>query len=104
MTERITPGQFHAAAGVDDWRVVAAEACAYFRTGSFATGVSLVDAIGVLADAANHHPDVDLRYGTVTVRLTTHAVGGLSERDVELARQISAAARELGIPADPAAG
>jgi 4a-hydroxytetrahydrobiopterin dehydratase len=103
MTERITARQFHEAAGVEDWRVLFEGACAHFRTGSFAVGVALVDAIGRLADAANHHPDVDLRYGGVTVRLRTHDVDGLSERDVTLARQISAAARELGVPADPAA-
>ena len=77
-------------------------ACAYFATGSFRAGVALVDAIGALADAANHHPDVDLRYPSVVVWLSTHDVGGLSSRDVELARQISAAARELGVTADPA--
>jgi 4a-hydroxytetrahydrobiopterin dehydratase len=103
MTERIAPRQFHEAAGVEDWRVLFSGACARFRTGSFATGVALVDAIARLADAANHHPDVDLRYAGVIVRLTTHEVEGLSERDVELARQISAAARQLGVPADPAA-
>lgn len=103
MTERITPGEFHEAEGVDDWRVLFEGACAHFRTGSFAAGVALVDAIGRLADAANHHPDVDLRYAGVTVRLTTHEVDGLSERDVALARQISATAREQGVPADPTA-
>lgn len=103
MTERITAGQFHEAAGVEDWRVIFAGACTCFRTGSFAAGVALVNAIGALADAVNHHPDVDLQYPTVTVRLTTHDVGGLSERDIDLARQISAAAADLGIPADPSA-
>jgi 4a-hydroxytetrahydrobiopterin dehydratase len=103
MTDPITPQQFHEADGVDDWRVLAVGACAHFSTGSFAVGISLVDAIGRLADAANHHPDVDLRYGGVTVRLTTHDVGGLSERDLDLARRISVAASELGIAAEPAA-
>jgi 4a-hydroxytetrahydrobiopterin dehydratase len=103
VTEPITPGQFHQTAGVEDWRVLFEGACAHFRTGSFAAGVGLVDAIGKLADAANHHPDVDLRYDGVTVRLGTHEIDGLSRRDVELARQISAAARELGVPADPTA-
>ena len=88
MTERITAQQFHEAAGVEDWRALFSGACAHFRTGTFATGVALVDAIGRLADAANHHPDVDLRYAGVTVRLWTHDVNGLSERDVELAKQI----------------
>lgn len=103
MTERITPQQFHQSDGIDDWRVLFGGACAYFRTGSFATGVALVDAIGTLADAANHHPDIDLRYAGVTVRLITHDVDGLSERDVSLARQISEAARKLNVPADPTA-
>jgi 4a-hydroxytetrahydrobiopterin dehydratase len=103
MAEPIKAQQFHEAAGVEDWRVVFEGACAYFRTGSFANGVALVDAIGALADAANHHPDIDLRYAGVTVRLVTHSVGGLSDLDLTLAQQISVAARELGVPADPSA-
>lgn len=103
MSDRITLRAFSEAEGVEDWRVVTAVACAYFRTGSFAKGVALVDAIGALADAADHHPDVDLRYRGVTVRLMSHDVMGLSERDVALARQISAAARDLGVAADPSA-
>lgn len=66
-------------------------------------GVALVDAFGRLADAANHHPDVDLRYGGVTVRLSTRDRDGLSGCDVELARRISSAARQLDVPADPTA-
>jgi 4a-hydroxytetrahydrobiopterin dehydratase len=103
MTERISPREFHEAGGVDDWRVVGGGACAHFRTGSFRVGVTLINAIGDLADAANHHPDVDLRYPGVSVRLVTHEVGGLSSRDIKLARQISAAAQDLGVAADPSA-
>jgi pterin-4a-carbinolamine dehydratase len=98
----ITPGQFQEADGVGDWRVVADGACAQFPSGSFAAGVALVDAIGRLAEAADRHPDVDLRDQGVTVRLPMTDVG-LHGRDVELARRISAAARELGVPADLAA-
>jgi 4a-hydroxytetrahydrobiopterin dehydratase len=76
--------------------------CACFRTGSFAKGVELVGEIGRLADALDHHPDVDLQSATVTVRLFTDA-GWLSDLDVQLARQISDAARALGVQADPAA-
>jgi 4a-hydroxytetrahydrobiopterin dehydratase len=95
MTERITPRQFHEAAGVEDWRVLGEGACTYFRTGSFAAGARLVHAISELVGLDDHHPDVDLRYGGVTVRLITITPDhyGLSERDVELARQISAVAR-----------
>jgi 4a-hydroxytetrahydrobiopterin dehydratase len=94
--ETVTPGRFHEIG----WRVVRDDASAHFRTGSFAAGVALVDAIGRLADEANHHPDVDLRPDGVTVRMRTHDTGGLSERDVDLARQISELARDLGVPVD----
>ena len=94
---RISPADFSAADGVADWHVDDDVAGATFRTGSFGRGVSFVVEIGRLADAADHHPDVDLRPGRVAVRLSTHDVGGLSERDVSLAREISSAARALGL-------
>jgi 4a-hydroxytetrahydrobiopterin dehydratase len=106
MPERITPQHFHESVGVEDWRVLTNVACAHFRTGSFATGVELVGVIGRLADTADHHPEVDLRNEGVTVRLTTTTPDHffwMSERDVELARQISAAAREVGVAADATA-
>ena len=105
MSEPITARQFREAAGVGDWRVLGEGACTYFRTGSFVAGARLVQAIGELAGLADHHPDVDLRSGGVTVRLITitHDYFGLSGRDVELARQITAVARRLGVLADPAA-
>jgi 4a-hydroxytetrahydrobiopterin dehydratase len=96
MTERISPRVFHEA----DWRVVRDDASTHFRTASFAAGVALVEEIGRLAGAANLQPDVDVRSGGVTVRLRSNTEGRLSERDVELAGQISAAAREMGIPVD----
>jgi 4a-hydroxytetrahydrobiopterin dehydratase len=103
MTEWIKAGQFHEADGVEDWRVLFDGACTHFLTESFAAGVALVDAIGRLAEAANHHADIDLRPEGVTVRLVTSKVDGLSERDVTLARQISVTAAELEVPADPSA-
>jgi 4a-hydroxytetrahydrobiopterin dehydratase len=96
MSEAVTPQRLHEF----DWRVIRNDASTHFRTGSFAEGLALVDAIGGLADAANHHPDVDLRPDGVTVRLRSGSDGRLSERDVALARQISAAARELNVPID----
>jgi 4a-hydroxytetrahydrobiopterin dehydratase len=95
MGETVTPKQFHEV----DWRVVRNDACTHVRTGSFAAGLALVDAIGRLADA-NHQPDVDLRSDGVTVRLRSGSDGRLSERDVALARKISAVASELDLPID----
>ncbi|GAA2009439.1 VOC family protein [Microbacterium ulmi] len=98
--DTITPREFRAAAGVDDWRARVTGAFALFRTGDFATGARLFAAIAELADAADHHPDVDVRFATVRVRTITHSAGGLTTKDLELARQISAAARELGVAAE----
>ncbi len=101
MAQRITAEQFHAFDGVEDWKVFSDGAKTYFATGTFATGVDLIDVIARLADAADHHPDVDLRYTGVTVGLFTHELGSISDRDATLAQQISKAARELGITANP---
>jgi 4a-hydroxytetrahydrobiopterin dehydratase len=88
---------------VDDWRVLWWQAFALFRTKSFATGLALVNEIGRLAEEANHHPDVNLRYGVLEVRLSTHDTISLTDADLDLARRISAAARSLGVSGDPAA-
>jgi 4a-hydroxytetrahydrobiopterin dehydratase len=105
MTDRISPRRFLASSGVDDWRLLwgGGYASVLYRTGSFAVGLALVQEIGELAGAANHYPDIDLRPDLVTVRLTSHDIDGLSNRDLRLAQAISGAARELGVSADPTA-
>jgi 4a-hydroxytetrahydrobiopterin dehydratase len=102
MAERITPRQFHDAAGVDDWRVLWSVAFAVFRTRDFATGVKLVGQIGRLAEAAGHQPDLNLRAGVLEVRLVTKEHWSLTDLDLSLAKEISAAAQALGVSADPA--
>ncbi|WP_431873269.1 VOC family protein [Amycolatopsis sacchari] len=95
MSEEIPAARFTGTEGVGDWRVLVTRgACAYFRTGSFSAGVALVAAIGRLVDGSVA-PEVDLRAEGVFVRL--------ADSEVELARGISAAARELGAEAVPAA-
>jgi len=101
MAERITPAEFHRRIGVDDWRVLWSVAFAVYRTGDFATGLRLVERIGRLAEDAGHHPDLNLRWGVLEVRLITKEHGSLTEADLDLARKISEAARELGVSADP---
>jgi len=90
-------------AGLSDWRQLFEALRTRFLTGDFATGLALTSRIGELAEAANHHPDVDLRYPHVNVTLFSHDVFGVTSRDVDLARQISAAAADLGVSADPSA-
>ncbi len=102
MSDQITPKQFHEADGVDDWRVLWSVAFAVFRTGDFATSLKLVEEIGQLAEAAGHHPDLNVRGGAVEVRLVTKEHWSLTDVDLSLAQQISAAAKALNISADPA--
>lgn len=68
-----------------------------FATGDFATGLRLVALVGESAEAANHHPDILLTYPHVTIKLTSHDVGGITSRDVDLARAISGHAQRLGL-------
>jgi 4a-hydroxytetrahydrobiopterin dehydratase len=98
--KRTTARAFHDAGGVEDWRVLYWGAYAYYRVGSFAEGARFVAAIAEAADAVGHFPDVDLRPEGVTVRTSSGEEGWLSERDVELARRISAA-RTLQLEPDP---
>lgn len=101
--EVISPARFSEAEGVDDWRVLWWQAFALFRTKNFATGLRLVNEIGRLAEEADHHPDLNFRYGVLEVRLATHATMSLTDADLDLAQKISAAARDLGVAADPVA-
>ncbi|WP_422748932.1 VOC family protein [Micromonospora sp. WMMD1219] len=96
MAVQITAGQFHAADGVEDWRCLYHVVSAYFRTGSLTKGIAFVNEVGRLAGGAEQqYVNIDLRHAGVTVSLLS--------RDVALARRISAAARDLDIPADPTA-
>ena len=101
--KRVTARAFHDADGVEDWRVLFSGAHAYFRVASFAEGARFVAAIADVADAVGQFPDVDLRPEGVTVRTSSGEYGALSERDVELARRVSAAARTLDLETDPSA-
>src|SRR5206468_4201557 len=59
-----------------------------FRFPSFAAAIAFVDKVAVIADAADHHPDIAIRYDRVTLTLSTHSAGGLTERDFALAAEI----------------
>lgn len=86
-----------------DWRKLAQALHARFLTGDFVTGLRFVTAVTEAAEKANHHPDVTLTYPTVDVRLMSHDVGALTQRDVDLARRISEIASAQEIAAEPGA-
>jgi 4a-hydroxytetrahydrobiopterin dehydratase len=63
---------------------------------SFPAAVSLVSAVGEVAEQANHHPDIDIRWRKVTFTLSTHSAGGVTDLDVQLADRILGLAAATG--------
>ena len=67
------------------------------KTKDFMTSFRIVEAITPLAEAAQHHPDLELGWGYVRITLTTHDAGGVTEKDHALAKQIDAALKPFGL-------
>ncbi|MFF5226185.1 4a-hydroxytetrahydrobiopterin dehydratase [Dactylosporangium sp. NPDC000521] len=59
------------------------------KAATFLDGIRLVAEVAHLAEQADHHPDIDIRWRTVTFRLITHSEGGVTSRDIGLAGQIN---------------
>lgn len=82
--ERITD----ALEGLTDWQ---RDGNAIVRTAtlpSFPAAIEAVRAVAEIAEARNHHPDIDIRWRTVTFRCSTHSEGGITDLDIELAGEI----------------
>lgn len=85
----------------EGWEVMLGAIEALYATGGFAKGLAFVNRVGEAAEAANHHPDLTLTYPAVHVKLSSHDVGGVTDRDIALATTITQIAAELGIAATP---
>jgi 4a-hydroxytetrahydrobiopterin dehydratase len=59
-----------------------------FQFRNFLTGIDFVSAIAKAAEAADHHPDIDIRYTKIICTLSTHSAGGITQKDLDMARQI----------------
>jgi 4a-hydroxytetrahydrobiopterin dehydratase len=70
-----------------DWQIEGGELVRTFKFADFVTALGFVDRVGELAEAAGHHPDIDIRYNKVRLALVTHDAGGLTNKDFELAGQ-----------------
>jgi 4a-hydroxytetrahydrobiopterin dehydratase len=79
-----------ALASLPDWRREGEMLVRSVRCPSFRDAISLVDRVADAAEAADHHPDIEVVWRRVTLRLTTKAAGGLTERDISMARTIDA--------------
>jgi 4a-hydroxytetrahydrobiopterin dehydratase len=58
---------------------------------NFLSGIDFVSAVAKAADAADHHPDIDIRYTKVVCTLSTHSAGGITQNDLDMERQIESA-------------
>jgi 4a-hydroxytetrahydrobiopterin dehydratase len=67
------------------WKIEAGELVRTFQFADFRAALRFVNSVGELAEAAGHHPDIDIRYNRVRLALVTHDAGGLTEKDFDLA-------------------
>ncbi|MCX8092156.1 MAG: 4a-hydroxytetrahydrobiopterin dehydratase [Verrucomicrobiae bacterium] len=86
---KLNSSQIRAAlAAVPDWKKRGQAITRTFVFKDFAAAMKFVNAVARRAEKAWHHPDIDIRWNKVTLTLTTHSEGGLTEKDFELARQL----------------
>jgi 4a-hydroxytetrahydrobiopterin dehydratase len=72
-------------ATLPEWKIDSGELVRTFQFKDFRASLAFVNQVGELADAAGHHPDIDIRYNRVRLALVTHDAGGLTAKDFELA-------------------
>ena len=76
-----------ALAAIPEWRRTGAVISRTFEFKDFAAAMKFVNRVAKLAEEAWHHPDIDIRWNKVTLALSTHSEGGLTENDFQLARK-----------------
>lgn len=85
-----------ALAALPEWRLEGEAIVRAVRCGSFRAAIDLVNAVADAAEAADHHPDIEIVWRRVTFRLTSKASGGLTARDTALAAEIDALVGRIG--------
>jgi 4a-hydroxytetrahydrobiopterin dehydratase len=70
-----------------DWQIEGGELVRTFKFGDFVAAMGFVNRVADLAEAAGHHPDIDIRYNRVRLALVTHDAGGITGKDFDLAAQ-----------------
>lgn len=78
------------AASYPEWDVGDESITRTVERSNFVEAMGFVTEVALLAEKANHHPDIDIRWNTVTLTLSTHSEGGLTEKDTDLAGKIEA--------------
>jgi 4a-hydroxytetrahydrobiopterin dehydratase len=75
-------------ASLKGWKLEGKEIVKQFELKDFVRAMGFVNSVALLAEKANHHPDIDIRWNKVKLVLSTHSAGGLTEKDFNLAKQI----------------
>jgi 4a-hydroxytetrahydrobiopterin dehydratase len=89
--EKLSPDQIKTAlATVPEWKKQDTTIARTYPFKDFPAAIKFVNAVAELAERAWHHPDIDIRWNKVTLTLTTHDAGGLTEKDFDLARKFNA--------------
>ena len=89
MAERLTDDEIQRGLEGSEWRREGDAIVRDFKLGDFATSMGFANAVGALAEAANHHPDILIHgWNKVRLTLTTHSADGLTQSDLDLARGI----------------
>ena len=90
----LTPEQVKAAlASLKQWNKQSAVIARTYQCKDFKAALAFVNQVAELAEQAQHHPDIDIRWNKVTLALSTHSEGGLTQKDFDLAAKIDALAR-----------
>jgi len=86
----LTDEQVDAAAkNLDGWERIDGALRRSVRFGAFLDGIDAVRRVAEYAEREDHHPDIDIRWRTVTFALVTHSEGGITDKDVQMAAQIN---------------
>jgi len=89
MRPKLTDDEIATAlASLPDWRRDGDAIARTFAFAAFMDGIAFVNRVAAAAEAADHHPDIDVRYTRVTCRLSTHDAGGITRADARLAAEI----------------
>lgn len=89
MADKLTPEALNAElVDLDGWSVRGDAIVKVLKFADFDGAMKFVNQVAALARQRNHHPDIDIRYDTVTMTLSTHSAGGVTDQDIELAKSI----------------
>ena len=94
----LTDAQVHdALSSLPGWESVDGVLRCSVTFATFLDGIAAVDRVAAVAEAADHHPDIDIRWRTVIFTLVTHSAGGITDKDLAMARNISTSVTRPGI-------